>query len=170
MKSTSRSKASLLVALPSEIQSLITANLNRYDLNRLCLTCKTFKAIVFPQIYERVVIRAPPKWSRLPSLEGLLGSTGDGLKYTTQLFIETQQAPLRESQLESDDFQDPEANSSESTLQFYLPQTSMSIFLNALIRILISKLPKAQLKTFSYGISLPICPIRRSNGPLPTAK
>lgn len=144
------SKASLLVALPPEIQNLIIENLNRYDLNRLCLTCKTIKAIVLPRIYEIVVIKAPQNWSRLPSLEGLLGSTGDGLKYTTQLFIETQQDPLRKSQQESEDLRNPEQALSEDNLQLYQPQTSASNHLNALIRILIFKLPEAQLDKFCW--------------------
>ena len=127
----------------------------------MCLTCKTIKAVVLPRIYENVVIKAPQKWSRLPSLEGLLGSTGDGLKYTTQLSIEIQQDPLRESQKESEDFRDPERVLSESTLQLYLPQTSASNALNALIRILLFKLPEAQLNRFWYDIP---APIRRSNG------
>ena len=125
------------------------------------------KAVVLPRIYERVVIKAPQKWSRLPSLEGLLGSSGDGLKYTTQLSIETQQDPLRESQKEFEDFRNPERVLSESTLQLYLPQTSASNALNALIRILIFKLPEGQLDTFWYGIP---APIRRSNGISLTAR
>ena len=133
----------------------------------MCLTCKTIKAVVLPRIYEHVFIKAPQKWSRLPSLEGLLGSTGDGLKYTTQLSIETQQDPLRESQQGSEDFRDPEQVLSESVLQFYKPQTSASNALNALIRILIFKLPEARLETFWYGIPPPIRRIRRSNGPFP---
>lgn len=133
----------------------------------MCLTCKTIKAVVLPRIYEDVVIKVPPKWSRLPSLEGLLGSTGDGLKYTTQLSIETQQDPLRESQQGSEDFRDPEQVLSESNLQFYLPQTSASNALNTLIRILIFKLSEARLRTFWYGIPPPI---RRSNVPFSTAQ
>ena len=118
----------------------------------MCLTCKTIKAIVLPRIYEKVVIKAPQKWARLPSLEGLLGSNGDGLKYTTHLSINTQQDPIRESQQGSEDFRDPEQVQSETNLQFYLPQNSASNALNALIRILILKLSEAQLTTFRYGL------------------
>lgn len=126
---------------------------NYSDLNRLCLTCKTIKAVVLPKLYHQVVIRVPQKWSRLPSLEGLLGSTGDGLKYTTELSIETQQYPLRDSQQESKDSRPPEEVLAETKLQFYLPQISASNALNTLIRLLIVKLPQNRLEVFRHVFS-----------------
>ena len=118
----------------------------------MCRTCKTFNAIVLPRIYERVVIKAPQEWSRLPSVGHLLFySTADGLKYTTELFIEIQQDPLRDSQRESEDFRAREQVVSKSTRQ-----CSPSKIFNHLIRILITKLREAQLDTFWYGIPAPI--------------
>lgn len=124
--------------------------LNRYDLNKLCLTCKAINAIVLPKLYREVFIKVPQRWSRLPSLEGLLGSTGDGLKFTTDLFIGTQQDPLRNDQQGSEDSRPHEETLTESKLQFYLPQSSASNALNTLIRLLIVKLPRDQLDCFRY--------------------
>lgn len=146
-------KPSRLVELPLELQGMIFEDVNNFDLNRLCLTCKTIKAVVLPKLYHQVVIRVPQKWSRLPSLEGLLGSTGDGLKYTKYLFIATQQYPLRDSQQEFEDSRRPEEVLAETKLQFYLPQSSASNALNAQIRILIRKLPLNQLEEFRWGHS-----------------
>lgn len=126
--------------------------LNRYDLNRSCLTCKTIKAVVLPRLYEEVFVKVPQRWSQLPSLEGLLGSTGDGLKYTKHLNISTQQDPLRDSQQGSEDTRSQAELLEERKLQLYLPQSSASNALNALIRLLIVKLPQNQLDDFRYAV------------------
>ena len=81
-------------------------------------------------------------------MEGLLGSNGDGLTHTTELFIRTQQHPLRDSQRESEDSRSPEEVRTETELQFYLPQSSISNALNTLVRLLILKLPQHQLELF----------------------
>ena len=54
--------------------------------------------VVLPNIYKVVKIAVPQRWSRLASLEDLLGSTGEGLKYTTALMISTQQDLLERLQ------------------------------------------------------------------------
>ena len=122
--------------------------LNRHDLNRLCSACKTIMAVALPKLYKTVVIKAPQRWSRLPSSEGLLGSDGDGLKYTTELCIGTQQHPLQESQEEPEDPRLRKQILSERKLQFSLPQVSASNALNTLVRLIILKLPQNQLKLF----------------------
>lgn len=127
--------------------------LNRYDLNRACLTCKTIQAVVLSKLYKKVIIKVPQKWSQLPSLEGLLGSTGDGLKYTTDLSISTQQDPLRDSQQGSEDARPQAQLLEERNLQFYLPQSSASNALNTFVRLLIVKLPQNRLDEFRYVIS-----------------
>lgn len=105
---------------------------------------------MLPKLYNQVSIKVPQRWSRLPSLEGLLGSTGDGLKYTTELFIETQQDPLQDNQQGPQDSRPRHEILAESKLQFYLPQCSASNALNALIRLLIVKLAQDQLTDFVY--------------------
>lgn len=129
---------------------MIFDKLNRYDLNRACLTCKTIQAVVLSKLYKKVIIKVPQKWSRLPSLEGLLGSTGDGLKYTTDLSISTQQDPLRDSQQGSEDARPQAQLLEERNLQFYLPQSSASNALNTFVRLLIVKLPQNRLDEFSW--------------------
>ena len=128
--------------------------LNRYDLNRSCLTCKTIKAVVLPKLYNTVYIKVPQRWSQLPSLEGLLGATGDGLKYTQCLSIGTQQDPLRDGQQGSEDTRSQAELLEERQLQFCLPHSSASNALNAFIRLLIVKLPQNQLDDFRYVVSL----------------
>lgn len=128
---------------------------NSHDLNISCLTCKTIKAIVLPKLYKEVSIIVPQRWSRLSSLEGLLGSSGDGLKYTTDLMIQTQQDPLRNDQKGSEDIR-PEAEIlEERTLKFCLPQSSASNALNAFVRLLLVKLPQNKLFSFRHVISHP---------------
>ena len=111
------------------------------------------KAVLLPKLYKTVFIRVPQKWSRLPSLEGLLASTGDGLKHTTELFIQTQQDPLRASQQGSEGSRSPDETWAQTKTQFYLPQSSVSDALNALIRLLIVKLPQDRLHGFQYVIA-----------------
>ena len=122
--------------------------LNRYDLDRLCSTCKTIMAVALPKLYKTVVIKAPQRWSQLPSFESLLGSDGDGLKYTTELYIGTQQDSLQYSQEESEGQQLPEEVLAETQIQLFLPQSSTSNALNTLVRLIILKLPRDQLELF----------------------
>ena len=102
-------------------------------------------AVALPKLYKTVLIKAPQAWSRLSSFESLLGSDGNGLKYTTELCISTQQNPLQESQ---ELFEPPEEVSAETELQFYLPHSSMSNALNTLVRLIVLKLPRDQLELF----------------------
>ena len=105
-------------------------------------------AAALPKLYKTVVITAPQRWSQLPSFESLLGSDGDGLKYTTELYIGTQQYPLQESQEESEDQRLPEEVPAEMQFQFFLPQSSTSNALNTLVRLIILKLPRNKLELF----------------------
>ena len=125
------------------IQNML--QLSRYDLNRLCSTCKTIMAVALPRLYKTVVIKAPQTWSRLPSFESLLASDGDGLKYTTGLYVGTQQKPLKESQ---ENPQDQPEEVPETRINFFLPQSSTSNALNTLVRLLILRLPRDQLELF----------------------
>ena len=122
--------------------------LSRYDLNRLCSACKTIMAVALPKLYKTVVIKAPQRWSRLPSFENLLGSHGDGLKYTTELYIGTQQEPLQESQEENKDQRLLEEDLLETEFDFYFPRSSTSNALNTLVRLIILRLPRDQLELF----------------------
>ena len=105
-------------------------------------------AVALPKLYKTVVIKAPQRWSQLPSVERLLGSDGSGLKSTTELYICTQQDPLQEYQEESEDQRLPEEVLAEHQLQFFLPQSSASNVLNTLVRLIILKLPRDRLELF----------------------
>ena len=44
-------------------------------------------AIVLPTLYQTIELKVPLQWTRLPSLENLLASSSEGLKYTRCLSI-----------------------------------------------------------------------------------
>ena len=48
-------------------------------------------AIVLPRLYHTIELKIPLRWSRLPSLENLLASSSEGLKYTRCLRVVTKQ-------------------------------------------------------------------------------
>ena len=124
-------------------------------------------------------MKIPLRWSRLPSLEGLLASSSEGLKYTRCLRIVTKQYPQEDNsyfnldRLPETDDEDVVDNENESAdeegvelddgekeeegeeedgiFKVYHPHNSASNTLNAFIRVLISKLPLQQLHTFWYN-------------------
>lgn len=166
-----------LVSLPAEIQCIITSHLVQLrDLNRLSCTCKTLNAVVLPTLYSTIELKVPLRWSQLPSLENLLASSSEGLKYTRCLRIVTKQYPPEgdvhgnldnvpfnydddedESEGEATDeedvaadVEDEEDEREEGNGQFkiFLPNKWASNALNALIRVLIVRLSPHQLHTF----------------------
>ena len=129
-------------------------------------------------------MKVPLRWGRLPSLENLLASSSEGLKYTRCLRIVTKQYPSKDNKYlnlekipdadDDDDVVDIEHESEdegeaesdiaeieeigeedEGLFRIYHPSASASKSLNAFIRVLISKLPSQQLHMFQY-----ICPPR----------
>ena len=105
-------------------------------------------AVALPKLYKTVVIKAPHTWSRLTSFEKLLGSDGDGLNYTTELYIGTQQKPLQGNQEVPEDQRRSEEVLAETQLGLFLPQSSTSNALNTLVRLLILRLSRGQLVLF----------------------
>lgn len=122
--------------------------LNRYDLNRICSTCKTIMAVALPKLYKTVIIKAPQRWSRLPSFESPLASDGGGLKYTTELYIGTQQNPLQDSQEEYEYQRLHQEVLAQTEHQLILLRSPTSNALNTLVRLIILRLPRHQLKLF----------------------
>ena len=148
-------------------------------------------AIVLPTLYQTIELKVPLQWTRLPSLENLLASSSEGLKYTRCLKIvanqyrendayrnldsvhetddedvvgnehEPEVEETSEAQSESDDSEEGEDEDSEEEesdgplFRFCEPDTSASNALNTFIRVLIIKLPRQQLHTFWYTITLP---------------
>ena len=117
-------------------------------------------------------MKVPLQWDRLPSLENLLASSSEGLRYTRCLRIvtkhhrqeddsyakvdkafETDEEDVVEDESESGDGNDSEEEE-DGLFRVYRPPDSASNALNAFIRVLLVKLPPQQLQTFWY-ISLP---------------
>ena len=138
-------------------------------------------AVVLPTLYHTIELKIPLRWSRLPSLENLLASWSEGLKYTRCLRIVTKQYPQQNNNYlnldkvpENDDEgivkadtesghereaglndaeMEGETSENQGMFRIYRPRRSASNTLNAFIRVLISKLPSQQLRTFWY-----LCP------------
>ncbi len=125
-------------------------------------------AVVLPRLYHTIELKVPLQWSRLPSLEKLLASSSEGLKYTRCLRIVTTQycredntypkldeVPETDDEHESgderevDDVEEEEEGDEDDRLfRVYHPKTSTSNALNAFIRVLVERLAPQQLHTF----------------------
>ena len=134
-------------------------------------------ATVLPTLYHTIELKVPLRWGRLPSLENLLASSSEGLKYTRCLRIVTKQYPPQNNKYlnlenipdaddddvvdiehESGDEMEAEPNiaeieeigeDDEGLFKIYHPSASASKSLNAFIRVLLYKLPSQQLHMFS---------------------
>ena len=94
-------------------------------------------------------MKAPAEFSRLDSLENLLGGSTEGLQFTTSIKISTQQEPVRTSQSAVPSAADPDAEqSTEPYRPLYFPMQDVAGILNSLIRLLILKLHKDHLTSF----------------------
>lgn len=134
-------------------------------------------------------MKVPLQWSQLPSLENLLASSSEGLKYTTCLKISTAQyrqedniycnldEDIGEHGQESGDEEEPveharpddaeedsEGEGDDQLFRVSHPEIPASNALNAFIRVLIVKLRPQQLHTFWYtslphGTQLSLIPV-----------
>lgn len=139
------------------------------DLNNLSQSSKTLKAIALPQLYRTIELKVPLKWNRLASLEKLLATSPESLRYTRGLHIVTQQAPIKDDRFgsrddmdltaseEEDDDEESRPDNEESGLddeddgfKMYHPSRWASSALNALIRLLILKMSRQQLCDFRF--------------------
>ena len=137
------------------------------DIRRLALSCKSLLAVAIPQLYQTVELKVPLKWNRLASLEKLLVSASDGLRYTRRLSIVVQQTPIKDDRYGSrdhlgltDDGEDVEDRPEHDnrTFKVHVPGRAASCALNALIRLLILKMPRQQLIEFLYvGFVFRLC-------------
>ncbi len=166
---------SRLQSLPAEVQNLITSCvsllrlfckcfatkhllkvlfnqgiLHRRDLAKVSRVSKQLHAITLAKLYSDLYIFVPMRWSRLVSLENLVGSSGDGLKFTTSISILTQQDPLRPNQKLDQAIATQGDIELETENNFCLPTIQASNFLNALVRLLLMKIPQNQLLGFWY--------------------
>lgn len=123
-------------------------------------------AVVLPTLYRTIELKVPLRWSHLPSLENLLASPSEGLKYTKYLKIVTTQYRPEENaypNLDADTIEHEQASGDEeepigdaglddnNVFRVSHPRTSASNALNAFIRMLIVKLRPQQLHTFWYS-------------------
>ena len=167
---------SRLQSLPAEVQNLITSCvsllqlfckcfatkhlltvlfnqgiLHRRDLAKVSRVSKQLHTITVAKLYSDLYLFVPMRWSRLGSLENLVGSSGDGLKLTTSIRISTQHDPLRPNQKRDQAIATQDEIELETKLDFCLPTIQASNFLNALVRLLLMKLPQNQLQIFWYN-------------------
>jgi hypothetical protein len=92
-----------------------------------------------PHLYGTLRLKVPVHQLCLSSLEGLLGSAGEGLKHTTHVAITTRMT-RHQNEVEGD-----KSCQNSST---YLPNSSLSTALNMLIRSLIMRIPRGHLRYF----------------------
>lgn len=171
-----------LLILPPEVLGMVCSRLNEYSLTRLMETCKSLNSIASIQLYEHVVLRVPMEWSRLPSLESLISSSGENFSLVRHITIATKHDVLRKNQkepvynlhirgiksednagypytyTESSDYDSEDSNSDWDVVlghrsKLMLPPPSASRALNVLIRMLVARLPKHRLQTLRY-----VCP------------
>ncbi len=171
-----------LLTLPPEVLGMVCSRLNEYSLTRLMETCKSLNSIASIQLYEHVVLRVPMGWSRLPSLESLISSSGENFSLVRHITVATQHDVLRKNQkepvynlrirgvrsednagypwpdTESSDYNSEDSNGDWDGVLGHpsppmLPPPSASRALNVLIRMLVARLPKHRLQTLRY-----VCP------------
>ena len=106
------------------------------------------KTVVLAKLYECVIIKVPTQWSRLAPLENLLGSAGGGLKYTTEIRILVKQQLAEDDSNETGESQALEEAAGESSQSFGFPKDSASKSLNALVRLLVMRVPSDNLESF----------------------
>lgn len=138
-----------LLGLPPEVLGILYDTFHRRDLNQISQTCKTLNSSAIPRLYKHVFIQVPMQWSRLPSLEALVGSSGESTQFIRSITVSTQQDPLREDQTRTVESRLPSVMALGGRPLFVLPAVSASNALNVLIRLLIARLPKHRLRDFA---------------------
>ena len=157
--------APIINTLPLEVQSLIAGFVSKLhdrlnsdeririadqlcqkvshptDLSCLSRTCKEWKAVTFPRLYACVKITVPHHLTDLDFLEHLLSSTGEGLRFTKSIKIQTVQKHCDNARL--NDRYNPQDATAVS-----FPEDTWSENVNILIRLLIMKVPKNTIKEF----------------------
>ncbi|MCJ1457914.1 hypothetical protein MMC28_008283 [Mycoblastus sanguinarius] len=141
----------IFITIPVEVQIVIASYLlRRHDLNGLCRSCKALNSIALPKLYSQLVIKIPVQFSRLDTLENLVGSSGKCLQFTTRIRISTQQHRLKAGQLgeRGEKLGTVLRESVADRSQPYLPTKEASDALNAWMRLLLMKLPEKRFLGF----------------------
>ncbi len=127
---------------------LPSVQLPHADLSSLSRTCKTSHHRLLCALYSNIRLRIPTRWSRLRSLEQLLMSSADGLLYTKSIEILPSQGPLDPSSRTFEHSAEERMLNSVEFLPGELPTSVASSNLNSLMRLLIAKLPRQQIRSF----------------------
>ena len=131
-----------LLRLPTELLFNVFDNLDQHSLSCLTRTCGHLQGAGTPKLYERMSLRAPVRWSRLPSLETLITSSGENLYGVRYISVETQNDPLRTSQQGPMD----EFDQHLQHINFRLPSHHASHNMNQYIGMLVAKIPHRHLR------------------------
>ena len=142
---------------------LISSQLpRRSDLNDFGETCRLLYDIVRPRLYENLELHLAREWTSLEHLEDLLALGVQDLQYTKHISVVMRcdrlgvQDPLKDPAVEYDgdgldmyeddaflgDHVDPYGQTKEQPGQ-----------LNCLMRLIIARIPKSQLRTFRYVLT-----------------
>ena len=109
-----------------------------------------------PTSLHTLELKVSLRWNRLTTLESLLASPSERLRHTRSLRSLTRQSTFADDDFgewngahdtDEDDDEDEKRDDNEP-FRIYTPCKWASSALNALIRLLISKLPPQQLKLF----------------------
>ena len=114
-----------------------------YTLNRLSQTCRNWHNIVIPKLYAHLKFTIPDDKLDLKKLEKLLLSRGDGLKYTTGIEVHPYRCSVTDGRprVARNRFGPDRAPAIPTVCP------TMESF-NALLRLLLQKIPSDQLVTF----------------------
>ncbi|KAL2039485.1 hypothetical protein N7G274_007757 [Stereocaulon virgatum] len=94
-----------------------------------------------PHLHRTLQLKVPVHHLCLSSLEGLLGSAGEGLQHTTHVAITTRMTCYQK---------EDEGDKSCQNSSTYLPNSSLSTALNMPIRSLIMSIPRGQRRWFYW--------------------
>ena len=148
VNATSESNIAPLLLLPTEVLGIVCHSLCQRSLNALTQTCKTLDLVAAPKLYHCIILRVPMRWSKLPSFESLISSSGKNFRYVGHVVVTTQQGQLRNCQ------RGGLSKDADQGCLFDFPPDFASDALNVRIRLLLARLPKQRLQSFR-SISCP---------------
>ena len=104
-----------------------------------------WRAIVLPVLYACLTLRVPHQSTEYAALENLLSSSGEGLKFTKSIRVQTVQTFNAA-------YQDVVQTTPEGISTMSFPNDAWSDTMNALIRMLIMRIQRNNLESFTYVV------------------
>jgi len=145
-----------LAGLPPEILREVIDELSHHaDLSRLSKTSSGFRRRLLHPLYKDIRLPVPLHQSRLRSLEQLLASETEGIEYIQYISIIPKQSPIDENDAipKKDEDEDEDAYLNlYKNITNYLPTPCEYETINYLVRKLISKIPKNQIRSFRWDV------------------